>query len=110
MVGIDLVEVARVQEFVDSKNESQLLRVFTSVEIEYANNSKNKYQRYAGRFAVKEAFFKAFGFGNLNEIEYTNHQILLYGETLQKWQDMDSPLINVSVSHTDNYATAIVIR
>ncbi len=110
MVGIDLVEISRIREFVDSKDDSQLFRVFTPTEIEYANSSKNKYQRYAVRFAVKEAFFKAFGFGYLSEIEYTNHQVKLHGQTRQKWQDIGSPQIGVSVAHTDNYATAVVIR
>ncbi len=110
MIGIDLIEISRIREFVDSKKESQLLRVFTPTEIEYANSSKNKYQRYAVRFAVKESFFKAFGFGYLSEIEYTNHHVVLYGQTFQKWKDIGSPQIDVSVAHTDNYATAVVLR
>ncbi len=109
MLGIDLVEVKKIKKFIDSKTETALLKVFTQKEIDYADSSKNRYQRYAARFAVKEAFYKAFGFGELNQIEYSNYKITLYGKTLAEWQALSSPKIEVSVTHTDDYAAAAVL-
>lgn len=114
MVGIDLVEVIRIKKFLEEKTNEQLLRVFTMVEIDYANASQNRAQRFAARFAVKEAFFKAFNFGNFNEIELNRVDkspfITLYGETLSRWKKIGKPNFSVSVSHTMHYATAIVVR
>ena len=113
MLGVDLIEVGRIKKFIDSKSKQQLLRVFTQTEIDYAFSSQNKYQRFAARFAVKEAFYKAFGAGNLSEIELTHNDkkpmINLYGITKAQWDCSAYTSILVSVSHTENYATATVL-
>ena len=113
MLGIDLIEVSRIKKFIDSKTKQQLLRVFTQTEIDYAFSSHNKYQRFAARFAVKEAFYKAFGAGSLSEIELAHDNkkpmINLYGATKEQWNCSAYTGILVSVSHTENYATATVL-
>ena len=113
MLGIDLIEVSRIKKFIDSKSKQQLLRIFTQTEIDYAFLSHNKYQRFAARFAVKEAFYKAFGAGNLSEIELTHDDkkpmINLYGITKEQWDCSTYTGVLVSVSHTENYATATVL-
>lgn len=114
MIGIDLVEISRIKEFVDDKSDELLLRVFTKKEVEYARASQHADQRFAARFATKEAFFKAFNFGIFNEIELDRAGkqpfITLYGETKEQWEKIGKPIIHVSVSHTKNYATAVVLR
>lgn len=112
-IGIDLVEIQRIKKFIDSKTPQQLLRVFTQQEITYALSSKTKYQRFAVRFAAKEAFFKAFGYGNLSEIEVSQHKdkqpfIKLQGKTKKKWDNLSCPNILLSLSHTDSYAIAMI--
>ena len=58
--GIDIIEVERIKEAIERQGESFLKRVFTETEISYCNKSnKMKYQHFAGRFAAKEAVFKA---------------------------------------------------
>ena len=113
MLGVDLIEVSRIKKFIDSKSKQQLLRIFTQREIDYAFLSHNKYQRFAARFAVKEAFYKAFGAGNLSEIELAHNgkkpMINLYGTTKKNWDLGAYTSILVSVSHTENYATATVL-
>lgn len=113
MLGIDLIEVSRIKKFIDSKSKQQLLRIFTQIEIDYAFLSYNKYQRFAARFAVKEAFYKAFGSGNLCEIELAHNGkkpiINLYGVTKEQWNLSAHAGILVSVSHTENYAIATVL-
>ena len=64
--GIDIIEVSRIEENIEKFGDKFLQRIYTDKEIEYCE-SKNvqKYQSYAGRFAAKEAVFKAIsGFIN----------------------------------------------
>lgn len=58
--GIDIIEVERIEEAINSLGEKFLKRVFTDYEIKYCNSKNNmKYQHFAARFAAKEAIFKA---------------------------------------------------
>ncbi len=58
--GVDIIEVKRIEEAIESQKERFLERVYTQNEINYCNNTgKMKYQHYAARFAAKEAVFKA---------------------------------------------------
>ncbi|MGL4394853.1 MAG: holo-ACP synthase [Brevinema sp.] len=113
-LGTDIIEVQRVELFINDQSRDRLQRIFTIQEIEYAFSSSNVYQRFAARFAVKEAFFKAFGSGNFFEIELCHDHskkpyIQLLGETYEKWLERGSPTISVTLSHTKSYATATVI-
>lgn len=58
--GVDIIEIERIKEDVEQIGEKFLNRVFTDKEIEYCESKKTqKFQHYAGRFAAKEAAFKA---------------------------------------------------
>ena len=58
--GTDIIEIDRVKESIEELGEKFIKRVFTDKEIEYCESRKGqKYQHYAGRFAAKEAAFKA---------------------------------------------------
>lgn len=58
--GVDIIEVERIKDAIDNMGKNFLDKVYTKNEIEYCNNSKvMKYQHFAGRFAAKEAVFKA---------------------------------------------------
>ncbi|XHR94506.1 holo-ACP synthase [Mucilaginibacter sp. UC70_90] len=77
-VGIDMIEVERVQSSI-AKEQGFRELVFSAKEIAYCESKTNKYQHYAARFAAKEAFFKALGTGWLkgtafNEIEISNDE------------------------------------
>ncbi|MGL4387876.1 MAG: holo-ACP synthase [Brevinema sp.] len=113
-LGTDIIEVSRIEEFINEHSHERLQRIFTIEERDYAFSSTNTYQRFAARFAVKEAFFKAFGSGNFFEIELCHDSnkkpyINLLGETKEKWIAKGSPNISVTLSHTKFYATATVI-
>src|SRR5271170_6804749 len=62
-MGVDLAEVGRIQKAIERHGEAFLRRVYTAKEQEYCERFKNKYERYAGRFAAKEAAMKALGTG-----------------------------------------------
>ena len=121
-VGVDIIEVERVKQSIEELGEDFAHRVFTDKEIKYCEGKKvNKYQHYAGRFAAKEAAFKAVS-GLLsdkyslscNNIEITNdskgRQKLNFisidrkvEKELKKIIDMD-----ISISHLKEYAIANV--
>ncbi|HSZ73072.1 MAG TPA: holo-ACP synthase, partial [Cytophagaceae bacterium] len=80
---------------------------------------RSKYESYAGRFAAKEAFLKAAGITwidefNLNEIEVLNETagkpyLILSGSAAQ-WAELAGiSNIFLSISHTNEYATAMVV-
>ena len=62
-MGIDVAEVPRIRAVIESQRDRFLRRVFTLDEVAYCEQFKNKFERYAGRFAVKEAAMKALGTG-----------------------------------------------
>jgi len=58
-LGIDIAEVDRVRTAIERHGEAFLKRVFTPEEIDYCKRHRNRFERYAGRFAAKEAAMKA---------------------------------------------------
>src|ERR1700746_2150784 len=61
--GIDIAEVPRIREAIERHGERFLKRVFTEGEIQYCESKANRVERYAARFAAKEAAMKAIGTG-----------------------------------------------
>ena len=61
--GVDLAEVARIRASVERYGARFVQRVFTAKEIGYVERKANKYERFAARFAAKEAGMKALGTG-----------------------------------------------
>lgn len=58
-IGVDLVDVRRFESIIFRWQHRFLKRVFTDAEIRYCNTKKHPAQRFATRFAAKEAFIKA---------------------------------------------------
>jgi len=117
-VGIDMIEVDRVAIKIAKESGFREL-VFSAKEINYCEHKANKYQHYAGRFAAKEAFFKALGTGWLNgtafnEIEISNNadgkpELTLIGQTAETLKEQGPLKISVSLTHLKTIASAIVI-
>src|ERR1700747_2057441 len=61
--GIDIAEAPRIREAIERHGERFLKRVFTEGEIQYCESKANRVERYAARFAAKEAGMKAIGTG-----------------------------------------------
>jgi holo-[acyl-carrier protein] synthase len=118
-IGTDIIEIERVKQKVD-KPLGFKEKVFSSAEINICEaKGALKYQSYAGRFVAKEAFLKAVGISwidefNLNEIEVLNEEsgkpfFQLRG-SIDTWaKDNKISSMHLSISHSKEYATAIVI-
>jgi len=117
-VGIDMIEVERVQSSI-AKEQGFRELVFSAKEIAYCESKTNKYQHYAARFAAKEAFFKALGTGWLkdtafNEIEISNDEygkpyLEPIGESAVVINRNGTLKISVSLTHLKTMASAVVI-
>ena len=115
--GIDIIEIERVKESIENIGEKFLKRVFTDREIEYCESKKTqKYQHYAGRFAAKEAAFKAVSkfLENKYSVSWKDFEIINDKQGRPKinllnvnTDNIES--IDVSISHCKLYATANVV-
>ena len=118
-IGTDVIEVARIKQAIDKYGERFMRRLFTTTEIEYCTARKNAALHYAGRFAAKEAAFKAMqrGWGgeiSWKDVEITNlssgaPQIAFHGKALEVVTEKKMTRAFVSISHVEEIATAIVV-
>lgn len=107
--GIDIIEVDRIQKAVERWGDVFLNYVFTPGEIEYAKKFKFPYRHYAGRFAAKEAIFKAMGIPDLSWHDVTiindasGKPVCYYDNSAFKHR------LLISISHSRDYAVASAI-
>lgn len=117
-IGIDLVEVKRIEDAV-KKRKNFLKRIYTKEEIRMNPEGEFRYQELAGRFAVKEAFFKAIKSGWRKGVTFSDVIVLnepsgapyikLTGKAKEIADSLGAKNVHVSISHTDHIATGVVI-
>ena len=118
-MGIDVAEVPRIQAVIESQKERFLRRVYTLDEVAYCEQFKNKYERYAGRFAAKEAAMKALGTGWRRGVRWVDFEVVrekggrptirLDGEAKKIAEELGVKRIALSITHTEAQALAQVI-
>ena len=114
MIGIDLVEISRIQSAIDRFGTRFTERLFTPSEIQYCQKSAHPAQHYASHFAAKEAVAKIIQ-TNLGyfwkEIEISHKEsgapYILLSDRLAKQHP--SP-IEISLTHTKTTAAAVAIQ
>ena len=117
--GIDLVDCPRIEEMINRHGERFIDRVFTVAEQAYADKNKNSVEKYAGRFAAKEAILKLMGTGWRGKIAWTDIEIInnnngqpkvtLDGEVKSIADELGISQISVSITHTANFAIASAV-
>ena len=117
--GIDLVDFPRIEEMISRHSERFINRIFTSAEQAYADANKNSVEKYAGRFAAKEAILKLIGTGWRGKIAWTDIEILnnssgqplvtLDGEVKKIADKLGITQISISITHTANFAIASAV-
>jgi holo-[acyl-carrier protein] synthase len=117
-MGNDIVSVVDVKQSILG-SERFLERVFCASEQEYSENKPDRYRHYAGCFAVKEAVMKALGTGwnegvQWKQIEVRHEtsgkpRVELHGQAKKRAESLQAGTIHVSLSHTEEYATAVAI-
>ncbi len=123
--GTDIIEVSRIKEAIENTKGFKE-NIYSKREIEDIDiiKSNMKYQRYAGRFAVKEAIYKALSKilieNNLNispvdiEVENDNKlnrrpKVNILNKDIKEYFDKIKLEIDVSISHVKDNATAMVV-
>lgn len=118
-VGIDIVEVAAIDDSIKKYGDKFLNRVFTPKEIQYCREATIPNQRYAGRFAAKEAAMKALSTGwdagiQPKNFEVVNEQsgqpiLIVHGTAEQLLFELGITKKRISLTHVPDYAIAQVI-
>jgi holo-[acyl-carrier protein] synthase len=118
-LGIDIIEVARVQASVERFGERFLKRILLQDEIAYCQSHKVPAPFIAARFAAKEAISKAFGTGigaqlGWHDMEVKRKEsgeplVVLHGNGQKLLQERGGRVVLTSLSHTENYAAAVAI-
>ncbi len=118
-IGVDIIEVDRIRESISRYGNKFLRKTFTPQEIEYCKNSANAEERFAARFAAKEAAMKALGTGWQEGVGFLSIEIIKqengapslkfngHAEEILKQQNYSSSF--VSYSHIKEYAIAQVV-
>jgi len=117
--GIDIVEVPRVAQAIERFGDRFLHRIFTPGEIQYCDSKKNRAERYASRFAAKEAGLKAIGTGwrlgvAWKELEVRREPggrptLVFSGRAAEFANRLGAKRAHLSLSHTEEHAIAQVI-
>ena len=118
-VGIDIIEVARIQASHERFGERFLSRILHPNEISYCLSYKEPAPFLAARFAAKEAISKAFGTGIGAQLGWHDMEVgrkasgepfVILHEAGQKLlRERGARAVLISLSHTQTYATAVAI-
>lgn len=117
--GIDICEVPRVREAIERFGERFLKRVFTESERAYCDSKKNRVERYAARFAAKEAAMKAIGTGLRRGVTWQDVEVIreaggrptlrLTGKAAEFAHGLGARRFHLSLTHSEDVAQAQVI-
>ncbi|MCL1926799.1 MAG: holo-ACP synthase [Syntrophorhabdaceae bacterium] len=120
-IGVDIVEISRIKSILKQHGEHFISRVFTENEKKYSMSAANSAERFAGRFAVKEAVIKALGIGVNTGITWHDIETIrgasgkpsvrLRNQALRflKQKGGGGNAIHVSIAHDGGKAIAFVV-
>jgi holo-[acyl-carrier protein] synthase len=117
--GIDIAEVSRIAASIERFGRRFVERVFTPEEIRYCESKANKVERYAGRFAAKEAAMKAIGTGWSRGVGWQDVEVkrapggrptvAFHGKAAEFFRRLGGVRAQLSITHTEELAMAQVI-
>lgn len=115
-IGVDIIEISRIRQTIETSGDHFLDRTFTPQEITYCRSKQNMYQHFAARFAAKEAASKALATGwrgefSWKDVEVTNDDAgqphMSFGGKLR--DRLASSSVLLSISHSDSHVVAVVL-
>jgi holo-[acyl-carrier protein] synthase len=117
--GIDLCEVPRIRKSIERFGEKFVARIYTPREIAYVERKANRFERYAARFAAKEAGMKAIGTGwrggiTWHDFEVTNlisgkPTLAFHGTAAKVAERLGVKNVALSLTHTAELGMAFLI-
>jgi len=117
--GIDIAEVPRIAQSIERFGARFLERIFTEAEMRYCDAKANRVERYAARFAAKEAAMKALGTGWNHGVRWRDCEVVrlpggrptmkFHGKAAEFAERLGAKSISLSLTHTREQAVAQVI-
>jgi holo-[acyl-carrier protein] synthase len=117
--GIDIAEVPRIAATIERFGRRFVERVFTPEEIRYCESKANKAERYAARFAAKEAGMKAIGTGWYFGVRWQDIEVrrapggrptvTFHGRAGEFFARLGAVRAHISLTHTKEFAMAHII-
>ena len=117
--GVDLAEVTRIRASIERYGARFVERIYTPGEIAYVERKANRFERYAARFAAKEAGMKAIGTGWRIGVRWQDFEVanlptgkptlLLHGVAAQVALRLGVKNVSLSITHTEALGMAHVI-
>lgn len=117
--GIDIAEVPRIRQSIERFGDRFLQRIYTAAEMRYCDSKANRVERYAARFAAKEAAMKALGTGWSHGVRWRDCEvvrlpsgrptIVFHGRAGEIAAKLGVKNAALSLSHTAEQAIAQVI-
>jgi holo-[acyl-carrier protein] synthase len=118
-LGLDIAEIDRIEAAITRHGAPILERLYTPAEVAYCENHRNKFERYAGRFAAKEAAMKALGTGWRRGVRWRDIEMVrepsgkpslaLKGAAKKIAEALGTKNISLTITHRGNLALAEVI-
>lgn len=118
-LGLDVAEIDRIEAAIKRHGASFIERVYTPTEAAYCQRYANPFERYAGRFAAKEAAMKALGTGWSRGVRWRDIEVVrkpsgqptlqLEGASRSIADGLGVKLIVLTITHAGNLAIAQVI-
>jgi holo-[acyl-carrier protein] synthase len=118
-LGLDIAEIDRIEAAIKRHGATFLERIYTPAEVAYCEKHKSKYERYAARFAAKEAAMKALGTGWSHGVRWRDIEVareaggkptlLLAGAARDIADRLGVKNIALTITHSGNLALAEVI-
>lgn len=117
--GVDLAEVPRIRASIERFGPKFVERIYTASEIAYVDRKANRFERYAARFAAKEAGMKAIGTGWRHGVTWQDFEVAnlpsgrptlrLHGVAARVAEKLGVRTVSLSLTHTAELGMAHVI-
>ena len=119
-IGVDAIEIDRVDKMFASQGQRMLDRLFTADELTYVKPKQAPAQHLAVRLAAKEAAYKALSGNELARgIGWRDVEVLtrddgaptlrLHGRALERFTQLGAKSAHVTLTHSLTTAIGVVI-
>ncbi len=118
-IGTDILETDRILRLIQSGGNKFLERWFSPEEIKYCQGKTKPYIHFAARISAKEAIVKAIRMPSGTLITWQSISVehdqngaplaVLSGKVLERSRELGVTTLHLSISHTDQYATATAV-
>lgn len=118
-IGVDLVDISRMENIMKRWGDRFIHRIFTPAEREVCYRRSSPFSAFSLRFAAKEAFSKALGYGMIRGIKWRDIEVIhfpggrpglnLHGRSSEICKEENINGFHLSLSDEGGYGVAMVV-